>query len=158
MQQTVQTIIPDLIEQHYQRLLDRWLAAQKRMGSAGGQIAEDRLADQSRLFLTEVRKGVAAGHFDDISGPEWDSTRDVLDRLAGERAVPGFSPPETAVFVFSLKEPLFELLREEITDVEMLSARDLGGIAVDRQARDAHHRGLPEGPRRCDPPATGGTV
>ena len=49
MQQTVQTIIPDLIEQHYQRLLDRWLAAQKRMGSAGGQIAEDRLADQSRL-------------------------------------------------------------------------------------------------------------
>lgn len=35
--------------------------------------------------------------------------------------VSGFSPSETAVFVLSLKEPLFELLREEIEDVEVLA-------------------------------------
>ena len=121
MCQSVRAIIPNLIEQHYQRLLDGWLVAQKRMGYAGGQITEDRLADQSRRFLTEVRKGVAAGHFDDIFGPEWDSTLDLLNTVAAERAVSGFSPSETAVFVFSLKEPLFEILREEITDVEVLA-------------------------------------
>ena len=50
-----------------------------------------------------------------------DSTRNLLDTVARERAVSGFSPCETAVFVFSLKEPLFELLREEITDVDVLA-------------------------------------
>jgi rsbT co-antagonist protein RsbR len=46
----------------------------------------------------------------------------LLDTVAGERAVQGFSPAETAVFVLSLKEPLFTLLREEVgNDVETLA-------------------------------------
>jgi rsbT co-antagonist protein RsbR len=121
MRQTAHTIIPTLIEQHYQRLLDGWLACQKRDGMVGRQITEDQLAEQSRRFLAELRQGVATGHFDDLSGPEWDSTRSLLDTVASERAFQGFSPSETAVFVFSLKEPLFELLREEVTDVETLA-------------------------------------
>jgi rsbT co-antagonist protein RsbR len=121
MSQTVHTIIPNLIEQHYQRLLNGWLACQKRDGVVGGQIAEDQLAEQSRRFLAELRQGVAGGHFDDISGPEWDATRSLLDTVANERAIQGFSPSETATFVFSLKEPLFELLREELKDVETLA-------------------------------------
>src|SRR5690348_5695331 len=111
MRQTAHTIIPNLIGQHYQRLLDGWLACQKRDGSVGGQSAEGMLSEQSRRFLGELRQGVAAGRFDDISGPEWDTTRSLLDTVASERAVQGFSPSDTAVFVFSLKEPLFELLR-----------------------------------------------
>jgi rsbT co-antagonist protein RsbR len=121
MRQTAQTIIPNLIEKHHQRLLDAWLATQKRDGVAGGLISEDQLAEQSRRFLVEIRQGAAAAHFDDISGPEWESTRSLLDTIAGERAVQGFSATETAVFIFSLKEPLFELLREEIKDVEVLA-------------------------------------
>jgi rsbT co-antagonist protein RsbR len=121
MRQTVHTIIPNLIEQHYERLLNGWLACQKRDGVVGGQITEAQLAEQAHRFLAEFRKGVAAGHFDDISGPEWDSTRSLLDTVATERAVQGFSPSETAIFVFSLKEPVFELLREELKDAETLA-------------------------------------
>jgi len=121
MSQTIPTVIPDLTEQNYQRVLDGWLACQKHDGVIGGQISEAQLAEQSRRFLAEVRKGVEVGIFDDLSGPEWDSTRDLLNTVAAERAVQGFSPSETAVFVFSLKEPLSELLREGITDVEVLA-------------------------------------
>lgn len=121
MRQTLHAIIPNLIEKHHQRLADAWLAIQKRDGVVGGQITDGQLAEQSRRFLVEFRKGVVMGLFDDISGPEWDLTRDLLDTVAGERAVQGFSPSETAVFVLSLKEPLFELLREEIEDVELLA-------------------------------------
>jgi rsbT co-antagonist protein RsbR len=117
----VQTIIPDLIDKHYQRLLDGWLAAQKRMRYAGDQVARNQVADQSQRFLVEVRKGSAMGNFDNLSGPEWDSTRSLLDTIAGERAVQGTSPSETAVFVFSLKEPLFELLQEEVRDAQVLA-------------------------------------
>src|SRR5215469_7116251 len=121
MRQTVHTIIPNLIERHYQRLLDGWLARQKCDGGVGGQITEEQLGEQARRFLAKLRRGVASGHFDDVTGPEWDSTRSLLDAVASERAVQGFSPSETAIFVFSLKEPLFELLREEIKDVEVLA-------------------------------------
>jgi len=40
--------------------------------------------------------------------------RDLLRELSTERARHGFTPSETATFVFSLKEPLFSRLRQEI--------------------------------------------
>ncbi len=117
MRQAAQTIIPALIERHHERILADWTACQKREGvTARGQISEAQLAGQSKRFLTELRQGAASGTFDDLSGPEWDATRALLDTVAGERAVQGFSPSETASFVFSLKEPLFTLLRQEARD------------------------------------------
>ncbi|HEX3885482.1 MAG TPA: STAS domain-containing protein [Stellaceae bacterium] len=121
MAQTIQAIIPNLIEKHHQFLLDEWQACQKREGALAGQITESQLADQSRRFLGELRRGVGAGRFDDISGHEWDSTRSLLDEVAGERAIQGVSPTETAIFVFSLREPLFSLLRQELSDVDILA-------------------------------------
>jgi rsbT co-antagonist protein RsbR len=123
MRQAAQTIIPTLIERDNERILADWTACQKREGvAARGQISEAQLGDQSKRFLTELRQGAAAGTLDDLSGPEWDGTRVLLDTVAGERAVQGFSPAETAVFVLSLKEPLFTLLREEVgNDVETLA-------------------------------------
>lgn len=59
MRETAQTNIPSLIEQHYQRLLDGWLAAQKRIGIVGGQITEGQVAEQSRRFLAELPRSVA---------------------------------------------------------------------------------------------------
>lgn len=120
-QTTVQTIIPGLIETHHQRVLTDWLACQKREGTAGGQISEAQLADQSARFLAVLRQGVAAGNLADLTQPEWDSTRTVLEAVAAERAVQGLSPSETASFVFSLKEPLFTLLRQEVGDGETLA-------------------------------------
>ncbi|MFZ2003460.1 MAG: STAS domain-containing protein [Stellaceae bacterium] len=122
MRQAAQTIIPALIERYHERILADWTACQKREGAVGNrQISEAQLTDQSKRFLTELRQGAASGTFDNISGPEWDSTRALLDAVAGERAVQGFSPAETATFVFSLKEPLFTLLRQEVRDAEALA-------------------------------------
>lgn len=122
-QQTAQTVIPALIERHHERILADWQVCQKREGALGnGQITEAQLADQTERFLTAFRRGVASGTFDNLSGPEWDATRALLDTVAGERAVQGFSPAETAIFVLSLKEPLFALLRQEVrNDVEALT-------------------------------------
>ena len=54
--------------------------------------------------------------FDDIQAAEWQPMRELLEDLSRDRAVQGFSPSETAIFVFSLKEPLFALLRRELGD------------------------------------------
>jgi rsbT co-antagonist protein RsbR len=49
----------------------------------------------------------------------------LLDELSRARLVQGFSPSETATFVLSLKEPLFELLRREIGDNADSLAREI---------------------------------
>jgi rsbT co-antagonist protein RsbR len=48
--------------------------------------------------------------------------RELLDDFSRARATQGFSPSETAAFVFSLKEPLFDMLRGETgTNAEQLA-------------------------------------
>jgi rsbT co-antagonist protein RsbR len=102
-----------LIGEHYERLLGDWLGAQNRDGALrGGQLQETTLANHSRQFLTELRNG--GGQFKDLSTAETAPMRGVLDEIARDRALRGFSASETASFVFSLKEPLFELLSREL--------------------------------------------
>jgi rsbT co-antagonist protein RsbR len=133
MAQSVQTIIPNLIEKHFQYLTEEWQACQRREGAVAGQITEAQIADQSRRFLAELRQAVAGGHFEDVTGHEWDSTRSLLDMVATERAIQGLSPGQTAVFVLSLKEPLFALLRREIGDLDTLARETwIASLLIDK--------------------------
>ena len=54
---------------------------------------------------------------------EWSGVRDLLGDLSRARARQGYSPSETATFVFSLKQPLFDRLRQEVgKDPDALAA------------------------------------
>jgi rsbT co-antagonist protein RsbR len=44
----------------------------------------------------------------------------MLSDVSRSRVAQGFSPSETATFVFSLKQPLFDMLRRELRDAEEL--------------------------------------
>jgi rsbT co-antagonist protein RsbR len=76
-----------------------------------GQIREDELTENSRRLLVGLRGGAATRQFEDITAPIWDQSRAVLEGVSRSRAILGLTPAETATFVFSLKEPLFALLR-----------------------------------------------
>jgi rsbT co-antagonist protein RsbR len=107
-------LISSIIDKHHQKLLTDWIERQRREGSRGtGRLDEREVTDHSRRFLSELRKGSEKAALDDITTPEWQSTREILDEVSQSRAAQGFTPSETATFVFSLKEPFFALLREE---------------------------------------------
>jgi len=95
-----------------QRVLDSWLgmqlAAQSRRPDL---IRESELRRESGEFLAHFRRGVETGGGDDIDGPEWTRARDFLADVSRSRARQGFSPSETAMFVLSLKQPLFEAIQ-----------------------------------------------
>jgi rsbT co-antagonist protein RsbR len=103
-----------LIDRHYQRLLTDWLACQKRDAKLGDAQRESEAREFARRFLEELRRCATLAQFDNLEAPECAPMRELLDELSRARLVQGFSPSETATFVFSLKEPLFELLRREI--------------------------------------------
>ncbi|HME19781.1 MAG TPA: STAS domain-containing protein [Acetobacteraceae bacterium] len=116
-----QHVILSLIDQHHQGLLAEWLVCQKRDARLGDAHREAETAELARRFLDQLRRSSVIVQIDDIQAPEWQPLREVLDDLSRDRAVQGFSPSETAVFVLSLKEPLFALLRREFaSDADQL--------------------------------------
>jgi rsbT co-antagonist protein RsbR len=103
-----------LIDRHYERLLTHWRTCLKRDANLRDTQRDTETNAFTERFLQQLKRGVAIAQFDDIEAAEWEPMRELLEDLSRDRAVQGFSPSETAVFVFSLKEPLFELLREEL--------------------------------------------
>jgi rsbT co-antagonist protein RsbR len=105
--------LSELLATHEAKLLTSWLRIQVNGGSLrSGQIKEDELKEQSRRFLREFVQAMKSGNHDDIQGAEWNSPRELLGELSRARALQGYTPTETATFIFSIKEPVFTLLRE----------------------------------------------
>ncbi|HET9748768.1 MAG TPA: STAS domain-containing protein [Casimicrobiaceae bacterium] len=102
----------DLVAANEATLLADWMKQQKAArGTRLDLLGESELEDQSRRFLRAFRVALATGDLDDIAQPAWQDVRDFLREVSRSRALQGFKPSETALFVFSLKQPLFSLLR-----------------------------------------------
>src|SRR5262245_51040436 len=94
-------------------ILSEWMRAQLSETRRSHLIDENELRRQSKEFLGLLRTAVQKGSFEDISGREWDEPKRLLEDLSRSRARLGFTPSQTATFVFSLKEPLFARIRSE---------------------------------------------
>src|SRR5262249_35802998 len=80
-----------------------------------GFMDADEVRTRAGRFRGALRKVLQNGGADqDITAPAWEETRALLGDISLSRARQGFSPSETATFVFSLKQPLFERLRSEL--------------------------------------------
>jgi rsbT co-antagonist protein RsbR len=102
--------LAELVGSNEQTILPEWLNLQKRAGSLQtGRITENELVSQSREFLHLLRDGLAKGG-SDLSNPAYGPAKQMLGDLSRSRALQGFSPSETATFIFSLKQPLFNEL------------------------------------------------
>lgn len=101
-----------LIAENEESLLEAWVAKLREADRAGRRIVEAELKTQCRAFLRAFSGAVADGALSDIGAESFGSTRDLLGEMSRARALQGFSPTETATFIFALKEPLFQLLQK----------------------------------------------
>jgi rsbT co-antagonist protein RsbR len=116
------TRLAELVAGNQQQLLKAWLELQRRGGALdSGQIKEEELRDQSAQFLQELGRALRASGELDVDGAAWQGVRDVLAEVSRSRATRGFTPSQTAMFVFSVKQPLFGMLRAACTDAEQLA-------------------------------------
>ena len=106
--------IAELLDQHEKELLASWIDRQLQSVSIRRDlIDETELREQSRQLLRLLGEAAVSGT-DDIQGSAWEPVREVLGAMSRSRARLGFTPSETAMFVLSLKEPLFTLLRQQL--------------------------------------------
>jgi len=116
------TNISTLLSQHEADLLTSWLREQAASGARTMRVLGEKEArDQSTQLIAAIRSGLASGGADSIDGAGWEQARQVLSRVSRDGAQGGLTPGETALFVLSLKRPLFALLRRQAgTDAEAL--------------------------------------
>lgn len=113
--------ILELIGNNETEILNGWLEEQLAHKNVRRDlISVDELRDDSQRFLNSFRRGLEGGGDSDLQGSAWDSAKAMLEALSRSRALQGFTPSETASFVFSLKNQLFA----------RMSKRDVDGSSI----------------------------
>jgi rsbT co-antagonist protein RsbR len=111
-----------ILTKHESALLTDWVEEQKGLQNRrGAAVKESELRRQCTEFLGLLRGAVERGQDGDIGAPHWKGVREMLEHLSRSRIALGFSPSETASFIFSLKRPLFASLRRELGDAQALA-------------------------------------
>lgn len=107
-----------LLRKNESALLESWVGEQEKANVGGGLVSGPELRTNSREFLDLLQQAVARDGSGDLDRGPWRDMRLFLDSLSVSRAKLGFSPSQTATFVFSLKQPMFELLRAGSSNLE----------------------------------------
>jgi rsbT co-antagonist protein RsbR len=111
------TTIRNLLSTQEKELLSDWI--QTQLGSStmrGDLMKESELREQSREFLALLRVAAQNDSLDRIDGAAWAGVREFLQTLSRSRAHQGFTPTETAMFIFSLKLPLIARVRAALSN------------------------------------------
>jgi rsbT co-antagonist protein RsbR len=107
----------DMINKNENEILDNWIKEQLSASTLRSDLMGEReLRQQSIDFLNRFKEAIISGNDNDIYSKSWTSVRDLLNSISRTRAAQGYTPSETAVFVFSLKQPLFTAIYKEFTD------------------------------------------
>ena len=109
-------------------ILADWLRTQEAASGPGSRISSGELQVQCRRFLALLRQGLAGGATD-VQDAEFTDLRDMLRETSRSRAIQGFTPGETATFVFSLKEALFGRLSQD-SEAAWAASRLLDGFGL----------------------------
>lgn len=109
--------VSELFAKKEREILDAWTKAQADVTALKkGLITEKQLREESAQFLRILVKVLPGGNLEDITAPEYDEVNKFLGSISGSRATLGFSPSETATYIFSLKDTVLRFLRDEFGD------------------------------------------
>ena len=106
--------LSEVLDKHEQQIAKGWLDRQASGNRRLSGAEQQEVTRQSREFLTAVRTAAQADGTADTSAPAWASVRDFLTDFSSVRAKGGYTSSETASFIFSMKQPVFEALRKEL--------------------------------------------
>jgi len=104
-----------VLKQRESEIIAKWLETQEKFSRRMSASEQEHLSRSSRDLLGNIRAATANGANADLAAKEWDATREFLQDFSSSRAKEGYTPAETASFVFSLKQPLFQALGQELS-------------------------------------------
>jgi rsbT co-antagonist protein RsbR len=108
------TDLSKLLQKKRSQLLESWMKKQLADASLREDLlSNEDLRQQSEELLDSVIKAIGKENLDFNNSDELDSVHEVLSGISMSRAKQGFSPRETGLYIFSLKDALMETLQQE---------------------------------------------
>ncbi|MEO7488966.1 MAG: STAS domain-containing protein [Ferruginibacter sp.] len=115
-----------LLQKKKKALMELWLKNQlKNETLRDDLISSEELITQSSAFLDGFLKALNSSNITDSTSEDFDEVIETLSGLAIERAMKGFSPRETGLFIISLKDSLLQIISQENTDPKELFSESL---------------------------------
>jgi rsbT co-antagonist protein RsbR len=105
--------LPEMINKNKEEIRADWLKQMSTAVRRADLISNEELESQSRELMDAIATGAKSGEVTNLDGPAWDQARDTLTAISTSRAKQGFTTSETATFVLSLKQPIFNAVRRE---------------------------------------------
>jgi rsbT co-antagonist protein RsbR len=94
--------------------------------TSAGVLSSEDIATQTEEFLRLLGAAVnGSGGSSDVDSAVYKPVREFLEGLSRSRAAQGFTSSETATFVFSFKQPLFDQLRADTPNDANALAQDI---------------------------------
>lgn len=107
--------LPTILKESQGDIVDEWVKEQTAPGVIRGWLVKEaELRGYCEDFLRLLTHAIQGGNTTNISAAEFEPLRDMLARLSQSRGEQGFMPSETAMFIFSLKKPLFSRIRKAL--------------------------------------------
>ncbi|HEV2700872.1 MAG TPA: STAS domain-containing protein [Steroidobacteraceae bacterium] len=118
------SVMATVLQKHQQQLLSEWVRHLQGAAADGKKvrISPQELNAQAGEFLQLLTALFASGSADERTGQQFKALAQFLEGVSRSRVQQGFSSVETATFIFSFKQPLFEVLRSETgSDAKLLA-------------------------------------
>jgi rsbT co-antagonist protein RsbR len=78
--------------------------------------------EEASVFLNEFAEAISSEEYENVSILEFERLRQLLREISVRRVKQGFTPSETATFIFSLKHALLEYLQDYFKDPNELNS------------------------------------
>ena len=104
----------ELLGKYHNELVTAWT---NELEAGGGQTrtSKDELRGQAEQFVRLLLDAAGSGSLD-ITSEGWAPVLRFLDEVSASRVRAGYTAAQTATFIFSLKRPIFAILRRELAD------------------------------------------
>jgi rsbT co-antagonist protein RsbR len=107
--------VAEIIAQNENQIRSEWIRDMANSVQRADLISKTELGEQCGALLGAVVAGVRSSGTEDLTAGGWSTTRDLLQDISSSRARQGFSPADVAMFVLSLKRPLFSVIRHDLS-------------------------------------------
>jgi rsbT co-antagonist protein RsbR len=114
------------LQKRKKEILEQWMKNQAEdEGLRNDLISNEDQQATSDEFLDLLLEGINDESIEDSNSKDFNKAMDLLDQISASRAKQGFSPRETGIYIFGLKEAMQSVLQREIKDPQLLYSESL---------------------------------
>ncbi|GAC1420291.1 MAG: STAS domain-containing protein [Flavisolibacter sp.] len=104
-----------LLQKKKQQILEDWMTAQLNdAGLREDLMSNEELREQSEELLSALLKVINQKNLSNVQSAEFEPVHEILGGISISRARQGFSPRETGIYIFSLKDAILVALQAEL--------------------------------------------